>query len=108
MPETETKLTKSILIFLFTVVLFDMIGATILVTVQAFIVKQYNSTALAVSLLIIIYAAAQFIAAPILGRISDRYGQKTHTPNLLTRLSNRLHHLRHRWRIMGTIPITSN
>ncbi len=76
MPETETKLTKSILIFLFTVVLFDMIGATILVTVQAFIVKQYNSTALAVSLLIIIYAAAQFIAAPILGRISDRYGRR--------------------------------
>ena len=53
-----------------------MIGATILVTVQAFIVKQYNSTALAVSLLVVIYAAAQFIAAPLLGRISDRYGRR--------------------------------
>ena len=76
MYKTETKLSRSILIFLFTVVLFDMVGATILVTVQAFIVKEYNSTAVAVSLLVVIYAAAQFIAAPILGRISDRYGRR--------------------------------
>ena len=76
MENTKSKMSKSILIFLFTVVLFDLIGATILVTVQAFIVKQYNSTALAVSLLIVLYAAAQFIAAPLLGRISDKYGRK--------------------------------
>lgn len=76
MKNTNTKLSKNILIFLFTVVLFDLIGATILVTVQAFIVKQYNSTAIAVSLLIVLYAAAQFIAAPILGRISDKYGRR--------------------------------
>ena len=76
MKNTNTKLSKNILIFLFTVVLFNLIGATILVTVQAFIVKQYNSTAIAVSLLIVLYAAAQFIAAPILGRISDKYGRR--------------------------------
>lgn len=72
----QTQVSKSILGFLFSVVLFDMIGATILVTVQAFIVHQYNTTAIAVSLLIVIYAASQFIAAPILGKISDRYGRR--------------------------------
>ncbi len=56
--------------------LFDFIGLTILITVQTFIVKQYNTTALAVTLLTVLYAAAQFIAAPLLGKLSDRYGRR--------------------------------
>lgn len=67
---------KRILGFIFTVVLFDFIGLTILITVQAFIVREYNTTAIAVTLLTVIYAAAQFIAAPILGKLSDRYGRR--------------------------------
>jgi DHA1 family tetracycline resistance protein-like MFS transporter len=70
------KLSKKILAFIFAVVLFDFIGLTILITVQAFIVREFNTTALAVSLLTVLYAASQFIAAPILGKISDRYGRR--------------------------------
>ena len=70
------KLDRKILAFLFTIVLFNFIGLTLLITVQAFIVKEYNSTALAVSLLTVFYAVFQFIAAPFLGRISDIYGRR--------------------------------
>jgi multidrug resistance protein len=70
------KLSKKILAFIFAVVLFDFIGLTILITVQAFIVREYNTTALAVSLLTVLYAVSQFIAAPILGKISDKYGRR--------------------------------
>lgn len=67
---------KRILAFLFTIVLFNFIGLTLLITVQAFIVREFNSTALAVSLLTILFTISQFIATPILGRISDRYGRR--------------------------------
>lgn len=70
------KLDKKILAFLFAIVLFNFIGLTLLITVQAFIVREYNTTAIAVSLLTVLYAISQFIAAPILGRISDRYGRR--------------------------------
>jgi MFS transporter, DHA1 family, tetracycline resistance protein len=70
------KVSNKILAFLFSIVLFDFIGLTILITVQTFIVKEYNTTALAVTLLTVLYAAAQFIAAPLLGKLSDRYGRR--------------------------------
>lgn len=74
--KSQAKINKSIVGFLLSVVFFDLIGVTLLITVQAFIVEEYNTTALAVSLLVVIYAATQFISAPILGRISDRYGRR--------------------------------
>ncbi len=73
----SVKNSKAILAFLFSIVLFDLMGSSILLTVQAFIVKEYNTTALAVSLLVVIYAGCLFFAAPILGRISDRYGRRS-------------------------------
>lgn len=74
--KSQAKINKSIVGFLLSVLFFDLIGVTLLITVQAFIVEEYNTTALAVSLLVVIYAATQFISAPILGRISDRYGRR--------------------------------
>lgn len=69
-------MNKKILAFLFTIVLFNFIGLTLLITVQAYIVREYNTTALAVTLLTVIYAFFQFLAAPFLGRLSDRYGRR--------------------------------
>ncbi len=70
------EMNKRILAFLFTIVLFNFIGLTLLITVQAYIVREYNTTALAVSLLTVLYAVFQFLAAPFLGKISDRYGRR--------------------------------
>jgi multidrug resistance protein len=61
---------------IFMVILLDIVGLSILQPVQAYIVRQYSSDALSVTLLTVIYAAAQFVCAPILGRLSDRYGRR--------------------------------
>ncbi len=67
---------KSAFVFIFFVVLLDLIGMTILTPVAAYIVRQYSTEALMVSMLTVIYAAAQFLAAPLLGKLSDRHGRR--------------------------------
>lgn len=67
---------RGALVFIFFVVLMDLIGMSILMPVAAYIVRQYSPDALMVSLLTVIYAAAQFFAAPLLGKLSDRVGRR--------------------------------
>ncbi len=67
---------KRPLIFVFLVVSLDLIGMTILTPVAAYIVRQYNDQALAVTMLTVLYSVAQFVAAPLLGRLSDHYGRR--------------------------------
>ncbi len=54
----------------------DLLGATILVPVIPFLVKEYSPDALTVGLLALTFAAFQFVAGPALGRVSDRYGRR--------------------------------
>jgi DHA1 family tetracycline resistance protein-like MFS transporter len=44
--------------------------------VAAFIVQRYSNNAIHVTMLTVIYAAAQFFAAPLLGKLSDRFGRR--------------------------------
>lgn len=67
---------KGALGFIFSVVLLDVIGLAILMPVQAYIVRQYSDEALMVAMIPVLYAGAQFFAAPLLGKLSDRYGRK--------------------------------
>jgi DHA1 family tetracycline resistance protein-like MFS transporter len=69
-------MNSKIKIFIFCVVMMDVLGLTILMPVSPYIVREYSTSALAVTLLSAIYAAAQFLAAPILGLLSDRYGRR--------------------------------
>ena len=68
--------TKSALSLIFFIMLMDIIGLTILSPVAPYIVARYNGNALMVTMLSVIYAGAQFLAAPFLGKISDRVGRK--------------------------------
>ena len=56
--------------------LMDIVGMSIIFPVAPYIVQRYSSDALMVTLLTVIYAGAQFFAAPALGKISDRVGRR--------------------------------
>lgn len=70
------KTQKRALGVIFFVLLMDVIGITILYPVAPFLVKRYSDEALMVTLLTVIYAAAQFFTAPILGKLGDHYGRR--------------------------------
>lgn len=64
------------LLFILITVFIDMLGLGILIPVIPFIVRQFSESAFTVGLLSMSFALFQFFAAPILGRLSDRYGRR--------------------------------
>ena len=75
-PVVQGAAKKRALFLILIVMLMDIIGLSILIPVAPFIVKRYSSDAFTISMLTGIYAAASFIAAPVLGNISDRVGRR--------------------------------
>lgn len=74
--DTFAPVPRRALAFVFGVAVLDLLGLTLLMPVIPFLVRQYEAGAFYVTLMTVIYAAAQFLAAPLLGRLSDRYGRK--------------------------------
>lgn len=68
--------TNTALMLIFLILLLDVIGISILYPVAAYIVRRYSDDALMVTMLSVLYAAAQFFAAPLLGKLGDRYGRR--------------------------------
>ncbi len=68
--------TKRVLRLIFFIMLMDIVGMSILFPVAPYIVQRYSNDALMVTMLTVIYAGAQFFAAPALGKISDRVGRR--------------------------------
>lgn len=75
-PVIDGAAKKRTLGIIFFVMLMDIVGLSILFPVAPFIVGRYSPDAINVTLLTVIYAGAQFVAAPVLGRLSDRFGRK--------------------------------
>jgi DHA1 family tetracycline resistance protein-like MFS transporter len=67
---------KASLLVLFTVVIVDLIGFGIVMPVLPFYAKSYGANAATLGLLFTSYSAAQFICAPLWGRLSDRIGRR--------------------------------
>jgi DHA1 family tetracycline resistance protein-like MFS transporter len=61
---------------IFCIMLMDIIGINILYPIAPYLVKRYSDEALMVTMLTVIYAAAQFFAAPVFGKLGDRYGRR--------------------------------
>jgi len=75
--QTSTKAGNRALSLIFFIMLLDIIGLAILGPVAPYIVKRYSDDALMVTMLTVIYAGAQFFAAPAMGKISDRVGRRS-------------------------------
>jgi multidrug resistance protein len=54
----------------------DILGFGILIPVIPFLVKPFDGSALIIGLLTMSFSIAQFIASPVLGVLSDRYGRR--------------------------------
>ncbi|OJH20515.1 tetracycline resistance MFS efflux pump [Bacillus obstructivus] len=76
----NTTINKHALTFGFISVFLTGLGLTIVSPVLPFLVKSYtsdsNSQATAITLITSIYAISVFLAAPVLGALSDRYGRR--------------------------------
>lgn len=58
------------------IVLIDMLGFALIVPLLTFFADTFNATPFQTGLLVSSYALMQMISAPILGRLSDRYGRR--------------------------------
>lgn len=67
---------RSQLFNIFLVVFIVMLGFGLIMPLMPFFAGKYGASSSVVGLLVAAYAAAQFIGAPILGRMSDRVGRR--------------------------------
>jgi len=61
---------------IFVIVLVDLLGLTIIIPLLPLYAASYGADAFTIGLLGAAYPVMQFIGAPLLGRLSDRYGRK--------------------------------
>lgn len=71
----------------FLVVFVDLLGFSLILPLLPYYAEAYGAGAALIGLLVAAYAAAQFIGAPILGRLSDRVGRR---PVLLVSIAGTL------------------
>lgn len=64
------------LLTIFLIVFIDLLGFGIILPLLPYIAEKYQATPLQIGLLTATYSLFQLISAPILGRLSDRYGRK--------------------------------
>ena len=77
MQNTDSgKHPKAALALIFVIMLMDVIGITLLVPVAPYIVQKFSSQAVMVTMLTVLYAGGQFIAAPLIGKLGDRFGRR--------------------------------
>jgi MFS transporter, DHA1 family, tetracycline resistance protein len=69
-------LRKSPLLPIFLIVLVDILGYTIILPLLPFYAEQLGATPTVVGLLVSAFAVCQFVAGPLLGRLSDRVGRR--------------------------------
>jgi DHA1 family tetracycline resistance protein-like MFS transporter len=67
---------KSRLLTIFFIVFVDMLGFSLILPLLPYYAESFGASAAVVGFLVASYAAAQLIGAPILGRLSDRFGRR--------------------------------
>ena len=67
---------KSRLTTIFIIVFIDLLGFSLILPLLPYYAESYQATPTLVGLLVASYAAMQFVGAPLLGRLSDKYGRR--------------------------------
>lgn len=73
---TTEKLDFKKILPVFVIILIDLMGLTIIVPLMSLYAASFGANALLIGFLGAAYPTAQVIGAPILGRLSDRFGRK--------------------------------
>lgn len=73
---TSEKLDFKKILPIFVIVLIDLLGLTIIIPLMPLYATAFGATPLVIGLLGASYPVMQFIGAPLLGRLSDRFGRK--------------------------------
>lgn len=58
------------------VVFIDLLGFSLILPLLPYFAKSFQASDTEIGLLVAIYAAAQLVGSPVLGRLSDRYGRR--------------------------------
>ena len=74
--QTAEKLDFKRILPILVIVLVDLMGLSIIIPLLPLFAARFGATALIVGILQATYPLMQFIGAPILGRLSDRFGRK--------------------------------
>ena len=72
----EDKLDFKKILPVFVIVLIDLLGLTIIIPLMPLYAASFGANAFVIGALGAAYPIMQFIGAPILGRLSDRYGRR--------------------------------
>jgi MFS family permease len=75
-PVRREKLDFKRVLPIFVIVLVGLLGLTVIIPLLPLYAASFGANAFVIGLLGATYPLMQFIAAPILGRLSDRYGRK--------------------------------
>ena len=67
---------KAHLANVFVVVFIDLLGFGLILPLLPFYAETFGGSPIVIGLLLTSYSAAQFVGAPVLGRLSDKYGRR--------------------------------
>src|SRR4028118_1482141 len=74
--QSKSGFLASPLVVIFLTVFIDLVGFGIAIPILPFYVEHFGGTAFEVGALTAVYSLMQFIFAPVLGQLSDRYGRR--------------------------------
>ncbi len=61
---------------IFAVIFVDLLGFSLILPLLPFYASAYGASPTVIGFLVASYAAAQLVGAPLLGRLSDRFGRR--------------------------------